>query len=136
MSRLVTNCHPSDRREPELQVKRIVANLRARDVGEAESFYKEVLGLDLQRDHGWIRTYGSTVQMSVQLGIASEGGSGTPVPDLSIEVDDLDAALERVARAGIAIEYGPVSEPWGVRRFYVRDPFGKLLNILAHEPGS
>jgi catechol 2,3-dioxygenase-like lactoylglutathione lyase family enzyme len=63
----------------------------------------------------------------------SEGGSGAPVPDLSVEVDDLDAALARVRRAGIAIEYGPVSEPWGVRRFFVRDPFGKLLNILAHE---
>ncbi|HYN27676.1 MAG TPA: glyoxalase, partial [Burkholderiales bacterium] len=25
------------------------------------------------------------------------------------------------------------SEPWGVRRFYVRDPFGKLINILQHE---
>ncbi|RRJ67333.1 hypothetical protein EHV15_01020 [Paenibacillus oralis] len=22
-------------------------------------------------------------------------------------------------------------EPWGVRRFYVRDPFGNLVNILA-----
>lgn len=23
-------------------------------------------------------------------------------------------------------------EPWAVRRFYVRDPFGKLINVLAH----
>lgn len=30
------------------------------------------------------------------------------------------------------IEYGPADESWGVRRFYVRDPFGKLVNILAH----
>ncbi|RVB32138.1 glyoxalase, partial [Mesorhizobium sp. M7A.F.Ca.CA.004.05.1.1] len=22
--------------------------------------------------------------------------------------------------------------PWGVRRFYVRDPFGRLVNILSH----
>jgi catechol 2,3-dioxygenase-like lactoylglutathione lyase family enzyme len=33
---------------------------------------------------------------------------------------------------GIAIAYGPADEPWGVRRFYVRDPFGKLINILSH----
>ena len=69
---------------------------------------------------------------SVQVSIMSEGGSGTPVPDLSIEVDDLEAALARVKAAGIAIEYGPADEPWGVRRFYVRDPFGKLVNILVH----
>lgn len=27
-----------------------------------------------------------------------------------------------------------ITEPWGVRRFYVRDPFGKLVNILQHVP--
>ena len=67
-----------------------------------------------------------------QVSIATEGGSGTPVPDLSVEVDDLDEALRRVRDAGLAIEYGPATEPWGVRRFYVRDPFGRLVNILAH----
>jgi catechol 2,3-dioxygenase-like lactoylglutathione lyase family enzyme len=64
--------------------------------------------------------------------VASEGGSGTPVPDLSIEVDDLDEALRRARTCGLAIEYGPQREPWGVRRFYVRDPFGRLVNILVH----
>src|SRR5262245_22300165 len=72
-------------------------------------------------------------KMTVQVSFASEGGSGTPVPDMSIEVDDIETALARVKKAGIPIEYGPESEPWGVRRFYVRDPFGKLINILQHE---
>jgi hypothetical protein len=35
--------------------------------------------------------------------------------------------------ANMAIEYGPAEEPWGVLRFFVRDPFGKLVNILAHK---
>lgn len=83
-------------------------------------------------DHGWIHGYGNAETMAVQLRVASEGSSGTPVPDLSIKVDDLDAILMRVHRAGIAIEYGPVEEPWGVRRFHLRDPAGKLLNILQH----
>ena len=34
--------------------------------------------------------------------------------------------------AGFAIEHGPADEPWGVRRFFVRDPFGRLVNILSH----
>jgi catechol 2,3-dioxygenase-like lactoylglutathione lyase family enzyme len=71
--------------------------------------------------------------MTVQISLASEGGSGTPVPDLSIEVDNIETALEKVKKAGILIEYGPQSEPWGVRRFFIRDPFGKLINILQHE---
>lgn len=29
--------------------------------------------------------------------------------------------------------HGPFSEPWGVRRFYVKDPLGKLISILQHE---
>lgn len=91
-----------------------------------------MLGLDLLMDHGWIATYGSREEMSVQISFASQGGSDTPTPDLSIEVDDVDAAFERMRRAGFPIEYGPADEPWGVRRFYVRDPSGKLINILAH----
>ena len=115
-----------------MKVKRIVANIETPDVAAARGFYGELLGLDLLMDHGWIATYGSRGAMSVQISFASQGGSGAPVPDLSIEVDDLDAALERMRGAGVFIEYGPVDEPWGVRRFYVRDPFGKLVNILVH----
>src|SRR5262245_27176814 len=115
-----------------MKVNRIVANIAVKDVTAARRFYQGILGLDILMDHGWIVTYGSAQKMTTQVGIASEGGSGTPVPDLSIEVDDLDAALERMKKAKIAIEYGPADEPWGVRRFYVRDPFGKLVNILVH----
>ena len=115
-----------------MKVRRIVANIAAADLAAARAFYHEVLGLDLLMDLGWIATYGSVEQMSVQISIAAEGGSGTPTPDLSIEVDDVDAALGRMRQAGFPIEYGPADEPWGVRRFYVRDPFGKLVNIVAH----
>jgi catechol 2,3-dioxygenase-like lactoylglutathione lyase family enzyme len=115
-----------------MKVKRIVANIGTQAVDDARRFYQQIFGLDLLMDHGWIATYGSSEKMDVQISFASQGGSGTPVPDLSIEVDDLAAALERVKAAAIPVEYGPVDEPWGVRRFYVRDPFGKLVNVLAH----
>lgn len=120
-------------------VRRIVANIEvaaASDVARAKLFYEDVLGLELLMDQGWIRTYGANgepgAQAVVQVSFASEGGSGTPVPSLSIEVDDVDEALRRVRAAGFAVEYGPANEPWGVRRFYARDPFGRLVNILAH----
>ncbi|OPH58755.1 glyoxalase [Paenibacillus ferrarius] len=115
-----------------MKVTRIVANIETQDVKEAKSFYQDILGLDILMDHGWIATYGSSEEMSVQVSFASQGGSGSPTPDLSIEVDDVDAAFARMREAGVPILYGPVNEPWGVRRFYVRDPFGKLINILAH----
>ncbi|MDG4885649.1 VOC family protein [Mesorhizobium sp. WSM4884] len=115
-----------------MKVRRIVANVETPDVAAAKRFYEDVLGLDVLMDQGWIVTYGSGETMRVQMSFMSQGGSGTPVPDLSIEVDDVDDALDLMRKAGFIIEYGPADEPWGVRRFYVRDPFGRLVNILSH----
>jgi catechol 2,3-dioxygenase-like lactoylglutathione lyase family enzyme len=116
-----------------MKVLRIVANIQAPDITLARRFYRDILGLDVIMDHGWITTFGTARSMNVQLSIASEGGSGTEVPALSIEVDDLDAAFAAMSASGFPIEFGPADEPWGVRRFYVRDPFGKLVNILVHK---
>ena len=113
-------------------VKRIVANIAVAEVEGVRAFYLAVFDLDVAMDFGWISTLASGEVASVQISVASEGGSGTAVPDLSIEVDDVDAIYARVQAAGHRVEYGIVDEPWGVRRFYVRDPAGKLLNVLAH----
>ena len=116
-----------------MTVKRIVPNVPAENVEPATSFYRDVLGMTIGMDLGWIVTFVADGSAVPQVSIAVEGGSGTPVPDLSVEVDDLDEVYARARQAGFAVEYGPVSEPWGVRRFFVRDPFGRLLNILEHE---
>jgi catechol 2,3-dioxygenase-like lactoylglutathione lyase family enzyme len=115
-----------------MKVRRIVSNLLAADPKEAAAFYRDLLGLDVLMDIDWITTLGNDEKARVQLSLAAEGGSGTPLPAISIEVDDLDEALRRMREAGVAIVYGPVEEPWGVRRFFVRDPVGTLVNILQH----
>ena len=115
-----------------MAVKRIVANIAAEQIGAAEAFYVGVLGLKIVMDLGWIVTFAAEGGTTPQISVATEGGSGTPVPDLSIEVDDFHEVYERARTAGFAVEYGPVKEPWGVTRFFVRDPFGRLLNILTH----
>lgn len=117
-----------------MTVKRIVANMLTAEPGLAKSFYGSIFDMHPVMDHGWIQTYAAEGDPAgPQLSFAAEGGSGTPVPDLSIEVDDLDAVLRKVRAAGLPIEYGPVEEPWGVRRFFLRDPFGRLVNVLAHD---
>lgn len=115
-----------------MTVRRIVSNLASESVADLQEFYAGLFGLEVVMDHGWIVTLASGAQAAVQISIASEGGSGTPVPDLSIEVDDLDAVYARAKRLGHEIAYELTDEPWGVRRFYVRDPAGKLLNVLSH----
>ena len=116
-----------------MAVIRIVANVASSQMETAKRFYGDILGMDVVMDLGWIVTLAGQGDAAPQISIATEGGSGTPVPDLSIEVDDLDETYKRLLAEGLTIEYGPASEPWGVTRFYVRDPFGRLLNILAHQ---
>ena len=116
-----------------MTVRRIVANIAAPDPGKARAFYEDLLGLKLVMDHGWIvDVRRRRTQAAPQVSVASEGGSGTPVPDLSIEVDDVDEVYARAIAAGFEITYAITDEPWGVRRFFVRDPFGKIVNILSH----
>ena len=115
-----------------MTVLRIIPNLTAPDPAALGRFWAEVLGLAPVMDHGWIVTLAGGAQ-TAQLSRAAEGGAGTPVPAVSIEVDDLDACHARALAAGGTVTHGPVAEDWGVRRFFLRDPAGKLLNILAHD---
>ena len=115
-----------------MAVKRVVANVRTDDSASAKAFYCDILDMAITFDLGWIKTFAANSAATPQMSVATEGGSGTPVPDISIEVDNFDEVHQRVTAAGIATEYGPVNEVWGVRRFYVRDPFGRLINILTH----
>ncbi|MET3900087.1 catechol 2,3-dioxygenase-like lactoylglutathione lyase family enzyme [Devosia sp. UYZn731] len=115
-----------------MAVRRIVPNLAAADPKAAQKFYRDFLELDLVMDQGWILTFASPIMAKPELSIASQGGSGTALPVLSIEVDDVDAIHDRATSLGLDIVYAITDEPWGVRRFYVRDPFGNVINILSH----
>ena len=115
-----------------MAVKRIETNVATQSVPEIKKFYSDLFGLEVVMDHGWIVTLASNETAMTQISIASEGGSGTPVPDISIEVDDVDTVYAKIKDLGYEITYELTDEPWGVRRFYVYDPAGKLLNVLAH----
>jgi catechol 2,3-dioxygenase-like lactoylglutathione lyase family enzyme len=120
-----------------MAVKRVVANISADDTGSAKAFYGGVLDMTMAMDLGWIVTFvAKAAAAPPQVSIATEGGAGTAVPDISIEVDNLDEVHRRAVAGGFDVEYGPVTEPWGITRFYVRDPFGRLVNILTHLPSD
>lgn len=114
-------------------VKRIVANIKTDDLSKADYFYHDILGLDLLMNHGWIKTFGNHEEMKVQVSFAMQGGNDTEVPLLSIEVDNVDELYEKMKSEGFEIIYGITDEEWGVRRFFVKDPFGNLINILSHQ---
>jgi len=115
-----------------MTVRRIVTNIATDRISDGHKFYGDLLGLEVVMDHGWIVTFASDQMAPVQVSVASEGGSGSPVPDISIEVDDVDEVYQRAQALGFDIAYPVADKPWGVRRFFVHDPFGKLVNIVSH----
>jgi uncharacterized glyoxalase superfamily protein PhnB len=68
----------------------------------------------------------------VQRSLLRRDASAAVQPDVSIEVDDVDAAHAAAQRLGCEIVHPLTDEPWGVRRFFVRDPNDKVLNVLSH----
>ena len=115
-----------------MTVRRIVANIAADSIAEVTTFYTELFGLDVLMDLGWIVTLGSGESAANQMSILAEGGSGAPVPDLSIEVDDVDAVYARARELGCEVIRDLSDEPRGVRRFFITDPTGRRLNVLSH----
>ncbi|MEP0519096.1 MAG: VOC family protein [Hyphomicrobiales bacterium] len=115
-----------------MAVKRIVPDFAFENPEDVRAFYENVLGLKLVMNQGWIVTFASDLPTTAQISIASEGGSGAPVPDVSIEVDNIDEVYRNAKAGKYEIAYELCNEPWGVRRFFVRDPTGRLLNILQH----
>ena len=113
-----------------MAVTRIVANLTAPDPVGLGRFYQRVFELDMPHDMGWIAFLNKDVSQKIELHTASQGGSGTESPVISIGVDDLDATEAAVRAAGAEVVYGPVLEEWGIRRFYFRDPAGNLVNVV------
>lgn len=50
----------------------------------------------------------------------------------SVEVADVDAAYATPVEAGAEVVHPLTGEPWGVRRFFIRDPDGNVVNVLGH----
>jgi catechol 2,3-dioxygenase-like lactoylglutathione lyase family enzyme len=118
-----------------MAVRRIVPNFHAADPGAGAEFYQRVLGLEVAMDLDWIVTYADPGNPTAQLNLFREEATAPVVPDASVEVDDVDAAHDAARRLGCEIVHPLTDEPWGVRRFFVRDPSGRVLNVLSHRRG-
>ncbi|MEV7549329.1 VOC family protein [Amycolatopsis sp. NPDC089917] len=91
-----------------------------------------VLGFTVVMDHGWIVTLADPDRPEVQLSLMTHDETAPVVPVASIEVDDVDAAYAAAKAAGAEIVHELTDEEWGVRRFFVRDPSGHVVNVLSH----
>jgi len=113
-------------------VRRIVPDFHAPDPAASSEFYSDVLGLEVGMDLGWVVNLVAPGNPSAQVILISEDATAPVRSDASIEVDDVDSAYAAAERRGCEIVHPLTEEPWGVRRFFVRDPNGNVINVLAH----
>lgn len=118
-----------------MAVRRIVPDFRSPEPAAGREFYAEVLGLEVGMDLGWIVTFVAPGNPAAQISVMRKDATAAVHPDASVEVDDVDAAHAAAQRTGAEIVHPLTDEPWGVRRFFVREPTGKVLNVLSHHSG-
>ncbi|MFG3711045.1 VOC family protein [Micromonospora sp. NPDC049460] len=115
-----------------MAIKRVMPDLATKDIATATAFYVEVLGFEVVMDMGWIVTLSDRANPKAQLSLMTHDATAPVVPDVSVEVDDVDAAYQAARNAGAEIVHPLTDEPWGVRRFFMRDPNGRVINVLTH----
>lgn len=117
-----------------MSIRRIVPDIKSKQLPESRAFYVDFLGLELAMDMGFVITFVSPSNSTAQISVVRDDGASSPQPDVSVEVADVDQLHNRAVERGLEIVYPLTDEPWGVRRFFVVDPNGTVLNILSHLP--
>lgn len=116
-----------------MSIRRAVPDISASSLDESRVFY-EMLGFEEVMNLGWVVTLASPANPTAQITLMSQDASADVQPDLSVEVEDVDAVHAAVAASGAQVVHTLRDEEWGVRRFFVRDPNGKIVNVVSHRP--
>ncbi|MET0134799.1 MAG: VOC family protein [Kibdelosporangium sp.] len=114
-----------------MSVRRVVPNIQSTAAEQNRDFYG-LLGFEEVMNLGWIMTLAGRDNPAAQVSFMAEDKTAPVAPDLSIEVDDVDAAYAAMRDSGAEIVHPLQDEDWGVRRFFVRDPGGRVINVLGH----
>jgi len=116
-----------------VRVTSVYANLHVADIASAKSFYADYLGMSVESiNMEWVTRFTSPdTGASVQL--LTRDASAPQDPVASIRVDDVEAALNEAQQRGYEIVHPLTTEPWGVRRFFVRAPDGNVFNIAQDQ---
>jgi uncharacterized glyoxalase superfamily protein PhnB len=114
-----------------MTVRRVVPNVRSQAAHRSREFYG-LLGFEEVMNHGWIMTLASPASPAAQISFMDGDRTAPVTPDMSVEVDDVDAAYAAMRESGAQIVHPLQDEEWGVRRFFVLDPDGQVVNVLSH----
>jgi catechol 2,3-dioxygenase-like lactoylglutathione lyase family enzyme len=117
-------------------IRRAIPVVVVSDPGAAREFYRDFLGMRVAMDEDGMTMFASTTVPTTQLIVAWPSPTAVDPAltdvDVSFEVDDVDAARTAADRAGWTVVRETRDEPWGIRRFFVRDPSGRTIDIAGH----
>jgi predicted enzyme related to lactoylglutathione lyase len=119
-----------------MSVKRIVPDIKSKQLDVSRQFYVDVLGLEVAMDMGFIVTLVSPSNPTAQVTLMRDDDSPAILPQISVEVADVDDVHSRAVSRGLQVVYPLTNEPWGVRRFFVTDPNGTVINVMSHIGGA
>jgi catechol 2,3-dioxygenase-like lactoylglutathione lyase family enzyme len=114
-----------------MTIRRVMPDIRSEAMEESRDFYR-LLGFEEVMNQGWIITLASPSNPTAQVTFMSRDKTAPVVPDMSVEVDDVDAVYAVMRESGAEIVHPLQDEEWGVRRFFVRDPNARVVNVLSH----
>jgi predicted enzyme related to lactoylglutathione lyase len=117
--------------ESGMTIRRAVPDITTADPVASSAFY-QLLGFREEMNLGWVVNLVAPANPTAQIILITDDAAAPVNPDLSVEVDDVDAAYDAVCATGAEIVHPITDEQWGVRRFFVRDPDGKVVNVVSH----
>jgi catechol 2,3-dioxygenase-like lactoylglutathione lyase family enzyme len=108
------------------------------NVPRLADFYTKVLGVSAEGDdvHVELHTEGAGMAIFSSGGMESMApgsmqGVGYGSCTIAFEVDDVDAAYERLKLFGVDFVLHPTTHPWGARSLWFRDPDGNIVDFFA-----
>lgn len=113
-----------------MQIERIAPILTVDDLPTAVAEHTAVLGMRVVMDMGWVAFLADDTGR--QIGLMTRDATAAVNPDVSVFVDDVEAAHDAAAAAGVEIVHRLSTEAWGVRRFFYRDSSGRVVNVGTH----
>ena len=115
-----------------MNIRRVVPNISSEDLEASKDFYVEFLGMEIGMDLGWIVGFGSPSNETAQIQLIRRDETAPVTPSITVEVEDVGALYEEALARKLEIVHPLTDESWGVRRFFVKDPNGVVLNVMSH----
>jgi catechol 2,3-dioxygenase-like lactoylglutathione lyase family enzyme len=122
-----------------MQIEDLYALVTTDNLREARDFYVGHLNFTVAFEATWFVLLTAPGGRGLNVAFMSTGHpSAPPGPEpfdgrgvvLTLQVADAAAEYERLRARGVPFHHPLTDEPWGQRRFLLRDPAGVLLDVV------